>query len=268
MFHNAITSVLSTLLDFGALGVAAVLVAIGLYVLTKWRQRWLFIRQLRMDRITVPELRQLIDNGQALVILDVRPREIRMQDGIIPGAIAAHPTELDPFIKNYSRDVEIVVYCACPNAESAATAAKHLKQAGFKKIWPLHGGMEARVDAGYRRTRPACESGSLGRLPSDAALTSGSKSHAPKASIERQATIIAMRNDQLFAIRLQIENKRTLAVCRRAALRRSLAAKTVPAVQEESDYQRSVRVRSCIRPVIAWRATSVAMQPLWPLALM
>jgi hypothetical protein len=43
---------------------------------------------------------------------------------------------------------------------------------------------------------------------------------------------------------------------------------TVPAVQEESDYQRSVRVRSCIRPVLAWRITSVAMQPLWPLALM
>ena len=72
-----------------------------------------------------------------------------MQDGIIPGAIAAHPTELHPIIKNYSRDVEIVVYCACPNEESAATAAKHLKQAGFKKIRPLHGGIEAWVDAGY-----------------------------------------------------------------------------------------------------------------------
>src|SRR5262245_46138031 len=43
---------------------------------------------------------------------------------------------------------------------------------------------------------------------------------------------------------------------------------TAPAVQEESDYQRSVRVRSCIRPVVAWRITSVAMQPPWPLALM
>src|SRR5262245_40117390 len=39
---------------------------------------------------------------------------------------------------------------------------------------------------------------------------------------------------------------------------------TAPAVQEESDYQRSVRVRSCIRPVVAWRITSVAMQPPWP----
>jgi hypothetical protein len=34
---------------------------------------------------------------------------------------------------------------------------------------------------------------------------------------------------------------------------------TTPAVQEESDYQRSVRVRSCIRPLSA---------AVWPLALM
>jgi len=33
-------------------------------------------------------------------------------------------------------------------------------------------------------------------------------------------------------------------------------------------FLRSVRVRSCIRPVVAWRITSVAMQPPWPLALM
>jgi hypothetical protein len=43
---------------------------------------------------------------------------------------------------------------------------------------------------------------------------------------------------------------------------------TAPAVQEESDYQRSVRVQPCIRPVSAWRIASFAMQPQWPLALM
>ena len=43
---------------------------------------------------------------------------------------------------------------------------------------------------------------------------------------------------------------------------------TAPAVQEESDVLRSVRVQPCIRPIFAWRVTSVAMQPQWPLALM
>jgi rhodanese-related sulfurtransferase len=120
-----------------------------LYLLFKWWRRWLFIRQLRMDRITVAELRQLIDDDRKLTILDVRPKEIREQDGIIPGAIAAHPTDIDPIVQSYSRESEIIVYCACPNEESAATAAKHLKRAGFKKIRPLLGGIDAWVRDGH-----------------------------------------------------------------------------------------------------------------------
>jgi rhodanese-related sulfurtransferase len=48
----------------------------------------------------------------------------------------------------YPHDREIVVYCACPNEASAAIAAKHLKQAGFRKIRPLLGGIDAWVQAG------------------------------------------------------------------------------------------------------------------------
>ena len=118
-------------------------------MLTKWWRRRLFIRQLRMDRITVAELRKLIDDGQEIVILDVRSKEIRAQEGTIPGAVSAHPTDIDPALKSYPREMEIVVYCACPNEESAATAAKHLRRAGFKKIRPLLGGIDAWVQAGH-----------------------------------------------------------------------------------------------------------------------
>jgi rhodanese-related sulfurtransferase len=80
---------------------------------------------------------------------DVRPKEIRAQEGTIPGAVSAHPADTDPALKSYPRETEIVVYCACPNEESAATAAKHLRQAGFKKIRPLLGGIDAWVQAGH-----------------------------------------------------------------------------------------------------------------------
>lgn len=149
IFQNAITSLLNTLANYGTFGVVAVLAAIGLYVFVKWLQRRLFIRQLRMDRITVAELRKLINDGQTLLILDVRPKEIREVDGIIPGAVSAHPRDIDPLIMNYPREAEIIVYCACPNEESAATAAKHLKRAGFKKIRPLLGGIDAWIQAGH-----------------------------------------------------------------------------------------------------------------------
>ena len=157
IFQNAVTDILFTLADIGKFGVLAVLAALGLYLLARWWRRQAFIRQLRMDRISVDELRGLIDEGQKLLILDVRPKEARTQDGIIPGAVPAHPEDIDPVVTTYSRELEIVVYCACPNEESAAVAAKHLKQAGFKKIRPLLGGIDAWVQAGQpvERARPS-----------------------------------------------------------------------------------------------------------------
>jgi rhodanese-related sulfurtransferase len=77
---------------------------------------------------TVAELRKLIDDGQEIAILDVRPREIRVQEGTIPGAVSAHPADTDPALKDYSRDKEIVVYCACPNEESAGNSGQKLDQ--------------------------------------------------------------------------------------------------------------------------------------------
>jgi membrane protein DedA with SNARE-associated domain/rhodanese-related sulfurtransferase len=155
LFHDAITSVLLTLMNLGKIGGVVVLAAIVLYSLTRWWRRRLFIRQLRMDRITVTELRKLIDDGREIVILDVRPKKSRLQEGTIPGAVSAHPADIDPAVKAYPRETEIVVYCACPNEASAATAAKHLKQAGFKKIRPLLGGIDAWVQAGHPVERPS-----------------------------------------------------------------------------------------------------------------
>jgi hypothetical protein len=43
---------------------------------------------------------------------------------------------------------EVVVYYGCPNEASAATAARRLKHAGFKRIRPLLGGIDAWVSDG------------------------------------------------------------------------------------------------------------------------
>ena len=75
-------------------------------------------------------------------------------DGIIPGAIGAYPAENEPLIMAFPRDREIVVYCSCPNEASAALAARHLKRAGFKRIRPLLGGLDAWIGAGQPVEKP------------------------------------------------------------------------------------------------------------------
>jgi membrane protein DedA with SNARE-associated domain/rhodanese-related sulfurtransferase len=148
LFKTAIFAVINKLTELGAFGLALVVLAIAAYVFVRWWQRQMFIRQLRMDRISVDELTQMIDRGEAPVILDVRPDLVRYEQGIIPGAIFAHPLEAQKTLAKFSKDIEVVVYCSCPNEEAAATAAKHLKQAGFRKIRPLLGGIEAWTKAG------------------------------------------------------------------------------------------------------------------------
>ena len=149
-FHRAVADVLHTMAAFGMISIAAVAVVFALYLLLRWWERATFIRQLRMDRITVAELVDLIESGNAPVILDVRSADARSRDGIIPGALAAHPEDIHPLLEEISPETEIMVYCACPNEASAAVAARHLKRAGFKKIRPLLGGVEAWVGAGHQ----------------------------------------------------------------------------------------------------------------------
>ena len=148
LFYRAIDDVLDTMIALGTMGIAVVVAALALYVMLRWWQRQAFIRQLRMDRISVSELIAMIDAGDIPIILDVRSAATRARDGIIPGALAAHPQDSHPDLLDFDRDAEIVVYCACPNEASAATAAQHLRKAGFRKIRPLLGGVDAWVGAG------------------------------------------------------------------------------------------------------------------------
>ncbi|MDE2112666.1 MAG: sulfurtransferase [Alphaproteobacteria bacterium] len=149
IFKNAITAVLATLTQLGVVGIATVALVLSFYLAMRWMQRYIFIRQLRMDRITVGELVDLMKDGKPLLVLDVRAMDVRAREGMIPGSIPAHPSDLHPIVAAYPRDLEIIVYCACPNEASAAKAAKHLKKAGFKKIRPLIGGVTAWIAAGH-----------------------------------------------------------------------------------------------------------------------
>lgn len=148
LFHDALEAVMATLIQLGAYGIAIVLAVLALYLTVRWIERQNFIRRLRMNRISVEELAVLIDSGQAPIIVDVRSADTRLREGIIPGAVPGGVSELATSMTQTARDTEIVVYCSCPNEASAAVAALHLKRAGFTRIRPLLGGIDAWVQAG------------------------------------------------------------------------------------------------------------------------
>lgn len=148
IFRDAIDSALEAITRWGEYGTALVIGALALYLGLRWLDRWLFIRRLRMARISVQDLAGLVDSGQSPIIFDVRTAEARHREGVIPGAIGAHPFEISQVATHYARDAEIIIYCSCPNEASAAVAALHLKRAGFRNIRPLLGGIEAWAKAG------------------------------------------------------------------------------------------------------------------------
>jgi rhodanese-related sulfurtransferase len=160
-FRTAIDDVLTVLSELGKWGLLLVIAALTCYVLAKWWERWRFIQQLRMDRISVDELKTLMAAGQAPVILDTRPALHRAEGGIIPGALPVDFDDVESALDTLLHESEVVVYCACPNEASAAQVARRLLKSGFKKVRPLHGGIDAWVAAGHAVEMPTSTSEQL-----------------------------------------------------------------------------------------------------------
>jgi membrane protein DedA with SNARE-associated domain/rhodanese-related sulfurtransferase len=149
-FRTEIERLVSHLVRIGGVAVTALAAGLALYVAYKWVQRRRFLAQLRMARISVDELYDLVTNGKEPVILDVRTHTARgLEPRWIPTAIHAPVEEIAKRLENLPRDREIIVYCTCPNEASAALVAKQLMRHGFKRVRPLHGGLDAWVKAGY-----------------------------------------------------------------------------------------------------------------------
>jgi membrane protein DedA with SNARE-associated domain/rhodanese-related sulfurtransferase len=147
LFSPAIDNIVNTLQELGEWGLLLVLAAVALFIAIKWRQRYLFNVQLRMARVSVDSLGELLDSGEHPLIVDVRS-EIARADGRIPGAIASLGDELAPELLAHPKDALVVVYCACPNDASAVLASRKLLERGFRNVRPLAGGIDAWTAAG------------------------------------------------------------------------------------------------------------------------
>jgi len=149
VFSNAINQVLDVFNTLGKIGLWIIAGAFLLYLAAKWWQRELFIWQLRMDRLTVDELSDLMKSRRVGTVIDVRSPMSQAMTGRIPGAITVDPKNIRVDLVAVEPESEVIVYCACPNEYTAAKVAKALKQHGFKRVRPLLGGIDAWIEAGH-----------------------------------------------------------------------------------------------------------------------
>ena len=97
------------------LGTSLMIVVVGgltAYILWKYAQRRRFLRQARFARIAPEELKQKLDAGEEIMILDVRhPLQFKAEPHTIPGAIHLPLEELSQVSRIFPGDREIVLYC-------------------------------------------------------------------------------------------------------------------------------------------------------------
>jgi len=150
LFRSQIDKLLLHLDRFGGLAGFIIAGLLAGYIAFKWWERARFYRLLRMARISVAELYELIQTGAQPIIVDVRSHTAKsLEPRSIPGARHVPLQEVGRHIADLPRDRDIVLYCTCPNEASAARVAKILMNHGFKKVRPLHGGLDAWVAAGH-----------------------------------------------------------------------------------------------------------------------
>ena len=148
IFRDAINDVMATLSSLGQYGLMLVIAGFAVWIAVKWWRRRMFVKQLRMDRVSVDELRTLMDESKVKAIVDVRSPLMQASTGRIPGARTIDMKKIAESFKGVPVDGEVIVYCACPNEATAVKVAQTLRKIGYKRIRPLNGGIDAWIEAG------------------------------------------------------------------------------------------------------------------------
>lgn len=149
-FSNQIAQIGAALAQIAGSTLRVIAIILVLYVAYKYWQRQRLLTELRMAKITVNELRQMLDAIEKPFILDLRSvMELEQDPHIILGAMHVPLDEVERRHKEFPRDREIITYCDCPNEASSAKTALRLRQRGFTKVRPLLGGITAWREANH-----------------------------------------------------------------------------------------------------------------------
>jgi membrane protein DedA with SNARE-associated domain/rhodanese-related sulfurtransferase len=129
---------------------ALLLLAILIFFAARVIRRRILLRQLTQSRMEPEELWGQLQSGEAVYIVDLRhPLELVNDPYTLPGALRVAPDDLARRAREIPRDRDVILYCTCPNEETAAYTAMKLHRLGVERVRPLRGGYHGWQQAGY-----------------------------------------------------------------------------------------------------------------------
>ncbi len=112
VFRAQVEWLLAWLEAFGKMGVLIFGVLLGGWLLLKWIERRRFYRLLERSRISAPEVKELMNHGADLVIVDLRSDLSYQTDGVkIAGAVHIPPRDFEARYKEIPQGRTVVMYC-------------------------------------------------------------------------------------------------------------------------------------------------------------
>ncbi|QJD99057.1 sulfurtransferase [Massilia forsythiae] len=143
-FHDSVDEVIARLQSLGGTALSIVGGLLALFVVLKYVERRRNLGAAEVLRVTIDELKAMLEAGHDPLIVDARSATGRQLEGEgIPGALAYDAATRAYLLATLDRERHIVVYCACPSDITAARVARQFVKNGFHRARALHGGLDA-----------------------------------------------------------------------------------------------------------------------------
>lgn len=112
LFRDQLERLAASAMGLGTGLVGILMVALAGYIGWKYVQRRRFLRELRIARMTPDELKQRLDVGEDVLIIDLRHSlDFEAEPVTIPGALQFSPDQLEQRHNQIPRDRDVVLYC-------------------------------------------------------------------------------------------------------------------------------------------------------------
>jgi rhodanese-related sulfurtransferase len=147
LFRRQLEDVAAAASKFGAWLLVALGAGLLVYLVFKVIRLRRVYRAYRTHRMTPDELKQRMEVGEPLVIVDLRTEADR-REGCIPGALAIDYAQVDSLLPAIAQK-EVVFYCSCPDELTSVRAALRLNRHGVTHVHALLGGFSGWRELGF-----------------------------------------------------------------------------------------------------------------------